>query len=196
MVACAVAIRAFAGQTVCGDAHVIAPFEGGVVIAAIDGLGHGLEAAEAAQTAVGVIARCAGRPVAEILLECHGALKGTRGAALSLASFSSADRTMSWVGVGNVEAVLVRSAGAKQIREHLLLKGGIVGHNLPAPRPAVLPLEPDDTVILATDGIRPGFATELALQPDLDAIARGILARSGRDEDDALVLVARYSEGA
>jgi phosphoserine phosphatase RsbX len=193
MIACGVASRALAGQSVCGDAHVIAPFPGGVLVAAVDGLGHGPEAAEASKAALEVITRCAAQPVTEIMAACHEALKSTRGAAVSLASFSDADQMMSWIAVGNVEAVLVRPSGSKPQREHLFLRGGIVGHNLPPPRAAVLKVGPNDTVILTTDGIRPGFAEGLNLQIEPEALAHDILGRCARAEDDALVLVARFS---
>jgi negative regulator of sigma-B (phosphoserine phosphatase) len=194
MVTCGVALRALPGQLACGDAHVVAPFPGGTLVAAVDGLGHGPEAAEAARLAVAAIARCATQSVSEIVIACHKALKKTRGAAVSLVSFCDADATMVWLGVGNVDAVLVRAIGGK--REHLFLRGGIVGHNLPEPRPAVLRLERDDTVILATDGVRAGFATGVELNTEPEALARRILHTGARVEDDALVLVARYSVAA
>ena len=46
-----------------GDLHVVAPFAGGALVAVIDGLGHGAEAAAAARAARRVISDHAGEPV-------------------------------------------------------------------------------------------------------------------------------------
>jgi hypothetical protein len=55
----------------------------------------------------------------------------------------------------------------------------------------VQPICPGDLLVLATDGIRAGFAQGLALGDPPQQIADGILARHLKGNDDALVLVAR-----
>jgi hypothetical protein len=47
-------------------------------------------------------------------------------------------------------------------------------------------------LILATDGIRSGFAEDVSLSDPPQRIAEQILARRATGMDDALVLVARY----
>jgi negative regulator of sigma-B (phosphoserine phosphatase) len=47
-----VASRALPGQAVCGDMHLIKPVGDGVLLAVVDGLGHGDEATVAAKTAL------------------------------------------------------------------------------------------------------------------------------------------------
>ncbi|MFZ3285209.1 MAG: hypothetical protein WA191_00020, partial [Telluria sp.] len=44
--------RALPGQAVSGDACLVRPFPDGVLLAVIDGLGHGAGAAEASRTAI------------------------------------------------------------------------------------------------------------------------------------------------
>jgi hypothetical protein len=56
----------------------------------------------------------------------------------------------------------------------------------------MLPIRRGDTLVLATDGIRASFAEELSLRDPPQQIADHILARFGKDTDDALVLVARF----
>src|SRR5690606_18180403 len=77
----AVADRAL--QEESGDLHVVAPFDGGVVVAVIDGLGHGPEAAHAARGAATVVTANAGAPLDSLLRGCHDALHHTRGVAMS-----------------------------------------------------------------------------------------------------------------
>lgn len=188
---CGVAARPLPGQRVSGDAHVLAPFPGGVLVAVIDGLGHGEHAATAALAAATTVTAHAGEPIEAIVGHCHAGLRGTRGVAMTLASFAEPGGTMRWVGVGNVEGVLVR-AHPDAGRETVMLRGGVIGYQVPRSRPAELPVSPRDVLIMATDGIRHGFAQSVdPLQPATDT-ARRILAGFARQSDDALVLVARY----
>jgi phosphoserine phosphatase RsbX len=176
-----------------GDVHVVAEFDGGVLVGVIDGLGHGYEAAVAAHAAARVLAAFAGEPLATLVERCHEALRRTRGAVMSLASFDGRDASMTWAGIGNVEGVLVPADGdPARRRETILLRGGIVGYQLPSVRPATLSLAAGDTLVLATDGIHHGFLAEPTPQGSPQEAADEILARHSRGSDDALVLVARW----
>jgi hypothetical protein len=171
---------------------VVAEFADGVLVGVIDGLGHGTEAAVAAREAARVLASRAGDPLEPLVERCHEALRRTRGAVMSLASLD-ARGSMTWVGVGNVDAILLRGApGAEPRREALAARGGIVGYRLPALRPSTLPVSPGDLLFLATDGVRSRFAEDLRLQAGPQELADELLARHARGTDDALVLVARW----
>lgn len=185
---------ALAGEAESGDAHVVAPFDGGALVAVLDGLGHGPEAAEASAEAARVLAAHAGEPLVALVGRCHEALRRTRGAVLAAASFSSlAPGSMEWVGVGNVEGLLLRRAGVPpRAREALASRGGVVGYQLPPLRTAILPVAPGDTLVFATDGIRSAFVEALTPSPRPRDLADALLARYARGTDDALVLVARY----
>ncbi len=184
-----VAAAALPGQAVSGDSFVVTPFPGGVLAAVVDGLGHGDAAALAAEIAVVTLGRYAAEPVISLVQHCHEALLRTRGVVMSVASFNARDNTMTWMGVGNVEGVLLR-AGAR--RETIMLRGGVVGYSLPPLRASVVAVGQGDTLILVTDGIRGAFAEGLDLAGSPQQIADGILSRHGKQTDDALALVARY----
>jgi phosphoserine phosphatase RsbX len=187
---------AFDGED-SGDVHVVAPFRGGVVIAMIDGLGHGPEAADAARTAARVIEAYADEALVPLVQRCHEALRKTRGVALSLASLSAVDAAATWLGIGNVEGVLWRAdRTASPAQLAIPLRGGVVGYQLPVLRPSTHAVSRGDTLILVTDGIRSGFATGLAIERSAQDLADTILRRHARGADDALVLVARYLGGA
>lgn len=180
------------GEQVLGDRAVVAFAGERVLAAAIDGLGHGPQAAEAAEAAASVLHRSAWQDPVATVLECHRALRDGRGAALSLASIDLATQTLSWVGVGNVEARLLRGTGAIVPTESLLLHGGIVGYELPRLSAQTTKIARGDVLIFATDGIRRDFADDLVPTGSCREIAHSILDRHGSGSDDALVLVARY----
>jgi len=194
-----VATLALPGEAQSGDLHLVKPVGTGVLVAVVDGLGHGTEAASAAQAAVAALAQHATESPVRLVERCHRALKGTRGTVMSVAVFAQPDRSMTWLGVGNVEGLLLYGDGAVRSgspRASLVTRGGIVGSELPRLHPVVLPITPGDTLIFATDGIREGFAEGLAPEATPQQLADGILARHGKGTDDALVLVARYLGGA
>jgi len=181
------------GQTESGDHSLAIATPGGALVGVVDGLGHGAEAADAAKTAVRSIERHAQEPIIPLIRDCHRSLFGSRGAVISVAAFNAADETMTWLGVGNVEGLLVRAQTTSPGRELLLLRGGVVGVHLPALAAAIVPIVRGDTLIFATDGVRSDFLHEVLPHRDPPhALANRVLARFGRATDDALVLVARY----
>ena len=181
------------GQTISGDRCLVCTYVGGALVAVVDGLGHGVEAAEAADTAIDTLETHVTEPVTTLLQRCHEAMRRTRGAAVSLASLTRASDSMTWLGVGNVEAVVIRAnQKALPARENIRLFPGVVGYHLPPMRPAVTPLSPGDLVILFTDGVRADFLSEPIIGRPPQWIARHICSKHCKTNDDALILVARY----
>ena len=177
-----------------GDRAVVSEWDGGSLVAALDGLGHGYAAAEASAAAAKIIEADPIAPLDEIVRRCHEALAGTRGAVGTLARFDHVERSMTWVGVGNVEGRLLKAglpAGAGNTNAPVLF-GGVLGHILPTVRPSVQQVDSGDVIVLATDGIRSDFAGELATVGTPQRIAELVLERSARGGDDALVVVARW----
>jgi negative regulator of sigma-B (phosphoserine phosphatase) len=188
-----VAERALAGERRSGDLAVFAPYAGGALVAAIDGLGHGDDAADASAAAAVVLAEDPSREPGQLIEACHRALTGTRGAVMTLAWFDLDAGRLSWTGVGNVEGRLVRAAsGLRAPTEGALTKGGVVGYNLPSVRVTGTALEDGDVMVLATDGIDSGFASAIMAGGPAQWIADRILAAHGKAGDDALVVVVRY----
>jgi len=102
-----VAMRTLPGEAQCGDVHLVKPIASGVLLAVADGLGHGAEAAAAARAAVTALERHAGESPLALVERSHRALHGTRGAVLSLALVNRHERSLTWLGVGNVEGTLL-----------------------------------------------------------------------------------------
>jgi len=191
------ASRPIAPGEVSGDLCLVREAAQGVLVAVVDGLGHGPDAASAAQRAIALVGGGAlDRPI-EVVRRCHAGLQGSRGVVLSLAWFDAALDTMTWIGVGNVTGALVRLDPAASPRQESLVCGrGVVGRQLPPLRAEILPVAHGDTLVLATDGIQPAFASDLSSARAPRLTADRILAEHGRGADDALVVVARYRGAA
>jgi negative regulator of sigma-B (phosphoserine phosphatase) len=116
-----------------------------------------------------------------------------RATVMTLALLDVADNTITWIGVGNVEARLLRAdAGLSPQCEHIMLRGGLVGLQLPALQATLMPLEPGDLLLFATDGIQPGFDVGINPMETPKQVADGILSRHFKGTDDALALVVHY----
>lgn len=187
-----IGVRAKDGFAVSGDLYAVRDSAEGVLIAVVDGLGHGAAAAQAARAAI--FALCEpNSPITDMLTRCHDALVGTRGAVMALATLAKREREMIWVGVGNVEGRLVRRTTNGQLDAISMLNhGGILGHRLPAVRPATVELRHGDLIVFATDGLDRNFDVELRPEEPPQVLADRVLARCGKSSDDALILAARW----
>jgi negative regulator of sigma-B (phosphoserine phosphatase) len=192
----AVASRALEGEIECGDFHVVRERPEGAVLAAIDGLGHGTQAAEASHAAARTVSEADTDDLGDLMARCDAALRPTRGAVMSIAYADHRARALTWTGIGNVEALLLRGDPvSKPKRESLLLFGGVVGGGIRTTRVSTLALHSGDMLVFATDGIKPGFIDGLdRFAPPL-SVANDLLSSWRKTTDDALVLVARWSGG-
>jgi serine phosphatase RsbU (regulator of sigma subunit) len=182
------------GQSQSGDHYLVCCQQSGILVAAIDGIGHGEEAGAAAKAAVSVLKTRADEPVISLVQKCHENLRMTRGVVLSLASIDPLHGMMTWIGVGNVQGALMRTGASKGIVEQeLLLRAGVVGSQLPPLQAAVLPIAHGDTLVFATDGVKSGFVKSLSALEAPQRAADRILQQYCRGNDDALVLVARLT---
>jgi len=100
---------------------------------------------------------------------------------------------VTWAGVGNVDAWLLRPhAEGGKTRTGLVPRGGVLGRGVPPLTPVTLAIETGDLLVFATDGIQEGFVESLSLQDAPQRAASRVMATHGKSTDDALVLVARY----
>jgi serine/threonine protein phosphatase PrpC len=194
MVEYGVAKHAHVGEGESGDMHMVCCNQNGVLIDVIDSIGHGEEAAEVARTAAALLRSSVDEPVISLVERCHERLKGTRGAVLSVAFISPEQKMMTWLGVGNVQGVLVRADANKgNMQEPLLLRAGVLGSKLPSLQASVLPVSQGDTLVFTTDGIQNDFSPSLSARENPQRAADRILNNYRNRNDDALVLVARLT---
>jgi negative regulator of sigma-B (phosphoserine phosphatase) len=187
-----VAGRTHAGEARSGDVAVFAPMARGGLTAVIDGLGHGDPAADAAEAAAAIVRAHAEDPAQRLLERCHAALARTRGVVMTLVWFDVVGATVSWTGVGNVDARLVRATETRGLAAAPVLLGGVVGYTLPQVRRTTMPLGPGDAVALATDGVAADYAASLEPGVPAQELAERVLARHGKGSDDELVVVVRF----
>jgi hypothetical protein len=186
-------MRCRRGEATSGDLAVVTLLPEGVLVAGIDGLGHGDEAARAARRAAEVVRQSPSQDLALLVQRCHDALKGTRGAAITLAFVSLSEGGVTWLGVGNVEGrVLSGDPSATQPKGSLPLGTGVPGHELPPVRATKLALRTGDVIVLATDGVASAFADSLDVSGSTQAISERILSDHWKPLDDGLVVTVRY----
>jgi phosphoserine phosphatase RsbX len=182
------------GQTESGDLSLVKRVGAGTLVAVVDGLGHGEEAASAAHAAVGALDRHSREPLSDLVRRAHEALLGSRGVVLGLAYLDPQSATLTWLGVGNIGGILLRAdAGSRPARVTLVASAGFVGGDPPHPTTRSVPLALGDTVILFSDGVKEAFADSVALNNSPQQIADNVITRHIKGNDDALVLVARYA---
>ncbi len=185
-----VAGRPYPSETVNGDAYAVHWSADGVCrIAVVDGLGHGVPAAEAAARAVAVLDAHPDLDPAEALRRCHPALAGTRGAAISIARLDPARGELTYAGIGNVEGHVWHDGR----HERMIAYRGIVGSAMRTVRPFTIQLGEEWTLLMHSDGISARADLDALGVPtpwDPDTLAQAVLERYGRQQDDALAVVA------
>ncbi len=188
----AVASEPLDGEEVCGDCAAVREFGRYALAAAVDGVGHGVEAARVATVATEVLDDFHG-PVIPLFQRCHERLKNTRGVVMSVAAFNGEHDTMTWLGVGNIQGVLLRARpDAARPNENLLVFGGLLGYQMPPLRAITVAVAPGDLLVMGTDGVSGEFADHVPALEEPAAIANRLLLQYRRGNDDSLVLVARY----
>lgn len=183
------------GERVCGDRMIAVDVNGtGALMGVLDGLGHGAEAADAANCGVEILQAARAEQLDTLVQRCHRSLSGTRGAAMTLARIDFRTDTLRWIGIGNVAADLVaKHPAGVELRSSARLVGGIVGYRIPeALTPQEVPIRPGDLLVIASDGIVEGYLDDIDFSAPALTIAEHILRDHGKDNDDALVLAARH----
>jgi negative regulator of sigma-B (phosphoserine phosphatase) len=180
-VAVARRIRARKGEAECGDAVVCVSRVDETTLAVIDALGHGPQAAVAARTAVDVLERADGS-VEERFGCVHDALRGTRGAAMTVVVVSEG-RVVA-AGIGNVA---LRVSG---IKLPFFNTPGVLGAVSQRPRITSAPLVHGSRIVLHTDGVSSRFSLHGVADLDVEAACGAIFEERASWFDDAALLVA------
>jgi hypothetical protein len=185
-VAWGVASRPVTGELLCGDAWRLHVEGDGVRLLVADGLGHGPLAAEAAERAGDLFDARPDLLPDRYLAAAHGALAGSRGAAL-WAGHLHGD-TLVHAGAGNIAARVVTEGHARGLMSY----NGTVGHVLAAVRPQQSAWPAGGVLVVHSDGLQTRWLPEAypRLWTRHPAVIAGVLYRDfSRGRDDATVLV-------
>jgi hypothetical protein len=185
-----------AGEEVCGDAWAVEEQGGRSVCLVVDGLGHGLAAADAAREAVTVFRRHAAESPERILRLAHEVLRKTRGAAMAVAAVERGRREVRFAGVGNIAAAVLSPREGRSTS--MVSHNGTVGQALRKVQEFTHPWPPGSLLVMHSDGL--GTQWNLDRYPGLvarhPAVIAGVLYRDfKRDRDDVTVLVAAERGG-
>lgn len=186
-----VASRPCCGLRDNGDSYYTEWSETTYFAAVIDGLGHGLPAAEASRVAVECLEERARGPMDNLFRACHEKLRGTRGVAAGVASIDLEKDSVEFVGVGNIEAIVYSGNG----QGCLISTNGILGADvLPHIHVRQAAFPPGSMLIMHSDGISSKFKLDeyYGLKEQSAQFIADVLLRDwGRTTDDATVLVVR-----
>lgn len=186
-------VEALPGELVCGDAWAAEQSGTRVVVLVADGLGHGVEAAQASVAAVEAFRQQYREPVEDIVGHIHRALFGTRGAAIAVAEVDPVARRIRFCGIGNIAAHLL--AGGRH--HHLISHYGIAGYHARHIRAFDYVWVDGALLVMHSDGLSPlwdidAYTGILGHHPQLAAAT--VMRDAPRAKDDALVLAVRGAQ--
>jgi anti-sigma regulatory factor (Ser/Thr protein kinase) len=181
------------GEQVCGDGWAFALEGDRAALIVADGLGHGPDAAEAAEAALEAFGE---RPMdgpRELLQHVHQALRRTRGAAVLMLQADAGQDLVRSAGAGNVAARLVSGVADRTI----LTQHGTAGVTIRTPEETATPWPEHAMLVAFSDGIEARWKAE-TLVPLLGrdpTLAAAVLVRDHcRGRDDATVAVLRRKD--
>lgn len=185
----------------CGDAAAAWPCPGpdGAaathwLLAIVDGLGHGREAAGAAQAAIELLGTDPMLPLPEQFARLEERLRPTRGAAVGLMQVGP--EGLRHAGIGNTRAMLLRGDALTRLPSQNGIVGG--GHAVQIEVQS-LPWMAGDWLLMFTDGIDERLGLPMQLpewRRDPATLCRHLMDRWRLGRDDAGVLVASLDADA
>ena len=186
-------LKPIPGEEVAGDAWAFREGDEGPMLIVADGLGHGLMAARASAEAISAFRRANELGPAVVLKRVHGALRGTRGAAVAVAFAEHASGSVRYAGVGNIAGVLARPGKGSAMVSH----NGTAGFHAPRLQEFSYPLPEDALIIMHSDGLTSNW--NLDDHPGLrfrhPSVVAGVLYRdASRNRDDVCVVVAKIGQ--
>ena len=182
----------YPGERHCGDAWVSVSTPERTVLLVVDGLGHGWEAAEAAQEAAAIFRKRAPSKPGEIIGFIHEALRKTRGAVAAVTEIRPHEGTLVYAGVGNISAVVLNNGKSRSLVSH----NGTLGVATSRIQEFKSEWPRDAVLVVHSDGLQSRWDLSSASYPGLlarhPALIGGVLLRDfRRQRDDASVVVIK-----
>lgn len=174
-------------EVVNGDSFFIGEQNGFFLGAIADGLGHGIYANDASKLAVEYITKNTWVSLEDLIFGCHKALRGSRGAALSIIKILLNENMFEFAGIGNVDCKVYSKENF-----HPITVPGIVGYNVRKVKSFKYQIQEGDLICLFSDGISSKFELKDFLKFETQQIAEIINKLYGKDLDDSTVMVLKF----
>lgn len=188
------AMLAAPGESVCGDGWAYATDEQRLAVMLVDGLGHGPEAAKAAEAAMTVFDAKPFAGPAHVLEQAHTQLRGTRGAAITVVEADFSRALIRFAGAGNVLGRVISGVTDRS----LLPQHGTVGLQMRRVQEQQIEWPEHAVLILHSDGIASRWDLKshgAVLQRHPSIVAALLLRDHLRGRDDATVVAFRRAGG-
>lgn len=185
------------GETLCGDGWHLQLTDGKVLILAVDGLGHGPDANEAASQSIASFRNNAAYSPAETLRQIHSDIRRTRGAVGAVLHINKKSPEVQFCGIGNINGKVFSITTSKTITvtKNLISYNGILGHNIPnTVHNQLTAMNPGQLLVLHSDGVKSRWDLNKYVdlhRHDASLIAALIYRDFNRGTDDTLVIVAK-----
>jgi len=178
------------GEQACGDAWAMKVDGDSTFFMLADGLGHGPDAAEAANQAVAIFAEQTPRHPAELLHLIHAGLRGTRGAAVVAVEVAPGKGVIRYAGVGNITGQILDGGSSR----HLISHNGTAGVEARTIKEFSYPWTDNGLLVLHSDGVATCWLLDdyPGLAQKHPALIAGVLFRDyQRLHDDSTVVVVK-----
>lgn len=180
-------------EEACGDAWHLHADGQAVAMTLIDGLGHGLQAADAAQAGVAAAAQRGTASAPDLINALHAGMCGSRGGAAAVARVDVASGALEFAGIGNISATLCEPTGSRGMASH----PGIVGVQFRKAQPFHFHTTAGTLLLMHSDGLQARWS--LRDYPGLlhrhPALIVAVLQRDfDRGRDDVGIIALRLGD--
>ncbi len=178
------------GETACGDGYRVIDRDGACRVLVVDGLGHGPQAAAAADAALAIFVQRPSDSAPDLIAAVHNGLRSTRGAAIAVAIIDPRHGVVHYCGLGNIVAAVIGDQGARR----MVSQNGTAGQGGPRITSFTYPWDPASVLLMHTDGIQTRW--DLDRYPGVrarhPALVSAVLYRDfARGRDDATAVAVR-----
>ena len=177
------------GEVVSGDGWDIRIDDGKASVMVADGLGHGPVAAEASDEALKIFAATSGSP-STILERAHPLMRGTRGAAVSIATVDANRGIVDYAGAGNISCRMISGIEDRS----LMSQHGTLGVQIRKLQDISYVWPEHSLIVLHSDGLVTRWNLKDVgglLQCDPAVVAGWLLRDHTRGHDDVTVVVLK-----
>ena len=181
------------GEEISGDKWAIERTANHLYCMVVDGLGHGVEACDAAKLAKKRFLENLNAPPSEMLKAMHLSLRGSRGAVGVVARIDFDKGVVDYSGLGNVAGVVSTNGQ----RKHMVSMNGTLGYEGRKINQLSMPWTANSFLVMHSDGLDSKTFHSLDDISDEPAqiIAGWLYMQHAKGTDDETILVVRQSRG-